>query len=38
MKNQDWNILYKQNLVYSEKTETQNRKASPASAMVQPQK
>lgn len=38
MKNQEWNTLYKQNLVYSEKTETQNREASLASAMVQPQK
>ena len=38
MKNQDWNTLYKQNLVYSEKIEIQNREASPASATVQPQK
>ena len=32
MKNQDWNTLYKQNLAYSEKTETQNREFSPASS------
>lgn len=38
MKNQEWNTLYKQNLVYSEKTEIQNREASLASSTVQPQK